>query len=182
MSFTAFTVDRRQTLAPGMVLNLVRHTDVHPPVMQAHIDALMPDGVTRHGDQYLVSNSQALTTSPNLELTFEYIRRAQFPTAPSRFQSVFACESRADAQTFGNAPAWGSPGSPIFEIEADYEPFRADMHCLTLEGSISMASYSAHRYWSGLPNDRHLSQGPQAVRPFWELLLRPPVRVLRRIA
>jgi hypothetical protein len=165
-----------------MVLDVVRHTDVQPVLLQHHLDALLPEGVTQHGDQYIVSNSAAQTVNPNIELLYEYVRRAEFPSAPSRFQSAFAFEALQDAKGFRDAPVWGSPGARIFEVETQTKPVQADMQCLTLEGSILMASHFAHRYWRGDSNDLHAFPGASPLAPVWELLLTPPVRVLQQVA
>jgi hypothetical protein len=178
----AFTVDRLQTLVAGQVIERTRHQDLDPPELQAHVDELFPEGVTQHGDHYFLQGSRLATlASPNIELIYEYVRRANFPGRPSRFEAAFGCEDQATAEAFRANPNWGAPGAPIWEVEVDEDPFRADMACLTLEGiSILVVSYAAHRYWSGLPNVTTLRT--TSISPSWELLLRPPVRVLRRVA
>ena len=81
---------------------------------------------------------------------------------------------------FNAVPTWGSPGAPIYEVETPHEPFRADMACLALPASTLVTSYGAHRYWGGLPNDFH--ELGRAVAPVWEVLLTPPVTVIRKVA
>jgi hypothetical protein len=174
----AFTVDRSNRLTPGLVLDRERHDDLDPPELQPHVDELFPDGVTAHGNGYFLAGGQAATlASPNIELVFEYVRRARFQEAPSRFESVFGCEDAPSAETFQTR--WGDPGASIWEVEFDGEPFEADMTCLTLQGSILMASYAAERYWSSEENGFAIYGLPTA--PFWELLLPPPVKVLAKV-
>jgi hypothetical protein len=184
MSYRAFTVDRNATLMPGHIIDRVRHSDLTPVVLQAHVDGLFPDGVTRHGDTYFLAGQQsAAAANPNIELIFEYVRRSKHPSAPSRFESVFGCESLEDAQAFRADPIWGNRGAPIFEVEVDAEPFRADMTCVTklLSGTALIASYMADRYWRQQPNDFHVFPGGSQITPFWELVLVPPVRVVAQV-
>ena len=181
MPHRGFTVDRAATLAPGMMIEPLRHTDVQPQVLQDHVDALFPNGVTQHGNNYFLAGNQAATTvNPSIELLFEYVRRAAYPTAPSRFESVFACETLDDARAFRASPVWGNPAAAIFEVETESAAFRVDMTCLTLQGSILVASYLANRYWRQEPSELHLFGGPQTP-PSWEVLLSPPVRVVGQV-
>jgi hypothetical protein len=149
---TAYAVDRSSELTEGAVLDRVRYTDLDPPFLQSHVDALFSEGVTRHGEAYLLRNQPGTLANPNIELIFEYVRRARFPDCPPRFESVYGFETLVEAETFRSNPNWGQPGAPIWELSAEEVPFRADMTCLTLGGSILVISQLAERYWSGQPN------------------------------
>jgi len=168
--------------------------------LQAHIDALFPSGVSELGNRYFLCSQMsadfvneaikfldtcesldqakreiesALSNSriATIEILFEYVRRSCFPDKPSRFTSVFAWETLDQARAFRKRYGEG----PIWEVECDERPFRADMNLVTLGKSVLTLSYSAHRYWSGLP-------GINAdVPPWWEVLLTPPVRVLQQV-
>src|SRR5437867_2966643 len=130
-----FHVDRRGTLTDGALIELVRHDDVSPPTLQAHVDTLFPDGVTEHGRQYFVG-FQVIgpVQEPAIELLFEYVRRAGFPERPSRFQSVFAFETVDEARRFRGE--MGAAGASIWEVEVEAETaFRADMNYLRLVGA-----------------------------------------------
>ncbi len=163
-----FTVDRLKTLHQGSVLRLTRHTDLEPPEAQEHADALFPDGVSTHGNSYLLSgNSDPKLASPAVELLFEYVRRASFPEKPSRFQSLFAWESIEEAIAFRGKH--GGPDAPIWRVEAE-EFCKADMSYLKRGTSILVWSCFAHSYWRG--------EGTES--PAWEILLVPPVSVLNR--
>ena len=96
-----YTVDRRGTLREGMVLDLVRFTDISPRELQLHLDNMFPQGVSCHGNNYFLSNgSHGVVVSPMIELLFEYVRRACYPDRPSRFTSWFGVESVDDAKRF----------------------------------------------------------------------------------
>ena len=165
-----FTVDREMSLRPNLLIKLVKYSDVKPQELQKHVNALFPQGVTSHGERYLLrGKTSAKGVSATIELLFEYVRRSLFPSHPSRFQSFFAYSTLKDAEAFKNQ--YGKPNSLIWEVEADNE-FKADMRLLTLKGSLLVLSYNAHRYWSGLPS---------GDEPCWEFLLVPPVIVIRQI-
>jgi len=167
-----FTVDRNKSLKPNLLIDLVKYNDVTPRELQKHINHLFPQGVTSHGEFYLLrGKTPATRVSPIIELLFEYVRRSQFPSRPSRFQSFFAFSTLEDAEAFKKHPQYGKPNSLIWEVEAD-NAFKADMALLTLGGSLLIVSYNTHRYWSGLPS---------GDRPCWEFLLVPPVNVIRQI-
>jgi hypothetical protein len=182
MAHVTYSVDRLGQLQAGMSLELIRYANVQPPVLQVDVDAWFPEGVTSHGERYLLRPAPAFMFEPNIELTCELIRRAEFPNLPSRFQSAFGCKSLAEAKLFLAEFGPACRGAQIFEVETDVEPFRADMRCLNIQGSILVAAYGARRYWRQDPNKMELFPGVLPTAPFWELLLQPPVRVLRQVA
>lgn len=195
-----YTVDRLQTLTAGQTIDLVRYTDVQPSLLQAHLIALFPNGVSKHGEQYMVRGSTAaVVINPIIELIFEYVRRSSSARTPcmldvfvvhlrrfehrsARLRSFLASRRRPPSR-FQAFFAWGSvedartfrgdigSAAPIWEVAAD-SAFRADMRLLTLQDSLLVASYRAHLYWLGATIE---------PVPVWEYLLTPPVRVLRRV-
>ena len=101
MAETLFTVDRCAKLREGMLMSLTKYEDISPSALQRHNDHLFPNGLSRHGERYLINiDSKAQCRNSNMELFFEYVRRAFFADRVSRFQSVFACGTLADAQLF----------------------------------------------------------------------------------
>jgi hypothetical protein len=166
-----YTVDRAGTLKPGLILGLERYSDVEPAFLQPHLDSLFPEGVTKHGELYLVQGGSTLAVaSPAIELVWENVRRANFPAAPSRFQSTFATEDVDSARRFRDE--YGQGVGSIWMVESS-EGFKADMTLLSMGSSALVASYCADLYWSGRPNPGHTSM--------WEVLLTPPVRVVEPI-
>lgn len=166
-----YTVDRANRLTSGLVFELEKHGDINPDFLQSHVDSMFPEGVSRHGDQYFLSNSaQANVASPAIELVFEYVRRAHFLTAPSRFQSWFGTDSVEAAVEFRNRFAPNS-GARIWRIECN-DVFRANMNLLTAADSALVQSWRAHQYWQGQAG---------LGDAFWEYLLRGTVRVLEPV-
>src|SRR5688572_19219852 len=169
-----FHVDRNNTLVAGVELNLVKHNNIREPgaanplELQAHVDAMFPDGVSKHGDQYFLgAGSLAAVATPAIELLFEYVRCAHYNDRPSRMTSWFAVESVQRARAFRTQ--YGGQGS-IWRVEAPAH-FRADMNLLTLRGSVLQSSRDAHKYWQG-------TAGPL---PQWEYLLTPPITVVELV-
>src|SRR5262249_41065421 len=121
--------------------------------------------VERH-DFLRPSNSDALFVNHNMvvELVFEYVRRAVFPSRCSQFQSFFAWESLEMARAFRKA------GHALYRVESS-SIFRADQTWLTLVVQNAIASLSAHPYWSVV----------RSGSPRCDRLRAPPVRVVERI-
>jgi len=172
-----FTVDRLGKLKASQVLDLQIYADVMPPVLQSLVDSLVPEGVSQHGEQYLLKNPnsqlKAVANSP-IEMFFELFRRARFPTRPSRYQSWFAAETLEEAQAFRQK--YGNPANSIWEVEAN-SFFKANMSLLKPTNSMLCQAYLAQCYWNG-------SEGPSGelkIPPFWEVLLMPPVKVIQEI-
>lgn len=170
-----FTVDRLGSLRPGTV-GLHRWSDVNPPELQAHVHELFPHGVSRHGERYLLRPDAAgLAVAPNIELLWEYTRRAVTPAAPSRFQSLFAFETLTSTRRFQSEFCGGS--GTIWRLQTDHVGFRADLRWLTLRGSALEVSHAATSYWRQASTaDLPLQLSPR--EPLWEVLLRPPVQVI----
>ena len=141
--------------------------------MQQHVDVLFPHGVTQHGETYVLRGKKpANSVSAVIELLFEYVRRSHYHERPSRFESLFAWKTLEDAHWFAKKFTSSKSVKPpaIWEVEAN-SCFTADMSLLTLDSSLLVLSYNAHRYWKGRP-------GPT---PRWEVLLEPPVTVVRQM-
>ena len=167
-----YHVDRGSNLIEGQVLNLIHPTIQHPPEIPDLPDfgkKIFPDGISRHGDQYFYSASRTDEKEPGIEVLLEYYRRAYFPNKPSRFQSWFGVESLDDACHFQTNFCKGE--GVIWQVETD-DYFKADMNILSHQ-TVLVFSYLANVYWSG--------QAAPHISPFWEVLLIPPVKILRKV-
>lgn len=125
--------------------------------LERFADSLFPDGLSRHGKQYLldeliVIKSQSGTplsvcpVMPVIELVSELVRRANFPGRPSRFTSIFAWETKEEALAFRESHRGGQ--GTICRVSAG-SYFRGDMNLLFLGGTILGSWLYATRYWSG---------------------------------
>ena len=92
---TAFHLDRAASLATGSVMTLEA-----PPGLPFGGPDLAQDwpAMSKHGIQY--AGWAAFDGSVVSEWFFELVRRSEFPDRPSRFTSVFAFETLAEARAF----------------------------------------------------------------------------------
>lgn len=115
-----------------------------------------PLGISWHGMRYLLQNENFIhaaggelingvtSLSPAIEITFELIRRLNYPEAPSRFTCAFACESPQNCLNFFN-----NQSIPVFEITTTERTFRGDMSFLKLGANHAATEVLANMYWSG---------------------------------
>ena len=180
-----YSVDRKRIYVVGQTIHLYQTDPLKGrPLLnsntglftsrdiESHIRELFPDGLSAHGWQYMadrvinpVLNGQQYTPCNHaIEILFENVRRANFSQRPSRFQSVFGFETAEAAAAF-NTGGWST-----FLLEAK-KSIRLDQTWLRISEQSSIASYSAHKYWSG----------ESSPNPQWELLLAPPVRIVDQL-
>lgn len=164
-----YTVDRLTSLNENLSIQLISYQDISPKELQDHVNDMFPDGVSKHGDTYFLKNkSLGKVINSNIELLFEYVRRTKYIDKPSRFQSFFAFEKKEDALNFKQK--YGNPDNLVWEVEGK-NYFKADMNLLILGASILQISYLANQYWQGNSSDN----------PVWEILLKPPIHMRKKI-
>jgi hypothetical protein len=172
-----FAVDRQSKLTKGQILDRYHPKINAPQPLLDHINEQFPKGFTQHGEFYYVSDLRThaeyatnLDREMPAELVYELIRQAHFPNRPSRYESIFAFKDLPDATTFqASAP---NPNAPIWELEAR-DGFVVDMNLVGGDVPACVMSSNAHRYWAGLPYE------DPSVPPKWEILMVPPVRVVK---
>ena len=143
--------------------------------------SMFPDGVTQHGFDYLLNDKRPSPISDSngmIEMLAEYIRRSYYPKRPSRFQSFFAWKTIQDAESFINrypimAPEGELRQGDIWLVQCATVAFEGDMTCLKLGDSWMDAITCLHLYWVG--------DGGQVQTPLWEVLLKPPVTIVKKI-
>lgn len=147
------------------------------------------DGLSAHGQLYLNGEFQtkivnlkgqdrfAVNQDIGLEMLWELMRLYEFPDAPSRFQSVFAFESLDAAQQFQALEQRGT----IWEVETDQPGFRADMSLLHAVPRTPNARQLAQLYWLQTEDYDRSRLPAECGPPVWEILLAPPVRVVRMV-
>ena len=179
MVYRYFTVDRSGVLAPGTA-TLQVFSDLDPAVLQRYVAETFPEGVSRHGDRYLLSaGSSGKAVEPLIELLWEHGRCAIAPAAPSRFQSMFAFETVDEAQQFRSEFCAGS--GRVWRLETGHGGFRADLRWLSLRGSALEVAYAVSSYWRQQSTaDLPAQLSPRT--PLWEVLLRPPIQIVDAVA
>lgn len=184
MTADYFSVDRRGFYQVGGTLGLFDQSPlaatllavddfITPEHLRAHLKQLFPDGLSLHGWDYMTSPNLLIQTpgapvqanySLSLELLVEYVRRSGFPQRSSRLQSYFAFASLDEATAFRTGE------QQIYRLHADVV-LQLDQRWLRHGHQNAIASYCAHKYWSGTA----------ATSPKWEHMLVPPVRVIERV-
>ncbi len=170
-----YTLDRCQSLKPGMQLIL---TPPECPIipLQSHANIIFNNGASKHAENYFLNLSINLTNSDEkysaiIEILLEERRKSNFPDKPSRFQSLFACESIKDAAWFRGYSR--SPiNTPIFEIHSTANSHRGDMNLLNMNCPPLELSRRLNLYWCGETDI--LWDG---YSPFWEILIQLPATV-----
>lgn len=174
-----YHLDRGNLLMEGQTIELVKYNDILSndnsqltEKLQNHYNNLFPNGVTMHGDGYFAKSNNFTLISPSLELVFEYVRKANFLDKPSRAQSFFAVEPIHDIFRFADILNVDVHNLSVWEVECETY-HRANMRLLSVGSSNLVTSYYANEYWSG--------GTASDTEPFWEYLLVPPVKIVRRI-
>lgn len=177
-----FLVDRFGTYRIGESISLLSpHFDYNhltaenreaSPEVTATLSALFSSGISVHGQRYLLDRypyaKDMVAVSPIIELTAELVRRWRFPGRPSRFESLFACETCEDARGF--RMRHGQPYNRILRVSAQAH-FRGDMNLLCLGPTIASSLNLLQKYW----------RGEASADPFWEILLSAPVHILGQV-
>lgn len=168
-------MDRAGTLGEGLRLELQAIGDPHGDPIGQHVHASHPQGLSRHGWQYMLGAIPREHNSGMLELLLEATRKIHYPDKPCRFHSMFACETIEMARRFGEIAKM--PNSPIFEIHANSETaaHRGDMKLLAANHTIVSIDYRIHQYWRGLTieDSGHV--------PLWECVVPLPATVGERV-
>ena len=168
-----FTVDRAGSFKEGHVCELSQISNIAPEYLRCFASDLCPNGLSQHGNYYLVSSNldEASSLNSHTEMLFEWVRRARYPDRPSRFQSMFAVGDIDSAIRFMSI--YGSRNQAVYELSS-LGAFRADMRLITYPRQTAiLSSYFAELYWQGLP----WHEG----EPTWEWIVPCPVTIGRRV-
>lgn len=177
-----YHIDRvKSRLKAGQVLGLIHDkSSISATTDRARqYVEMFPDGVTYHGWNYLINENRPTPSRDTLgiiEILAEQIRQTRYKNRISRFQSIFAFRIIEDAQQFiALYPVTVSDGvqlnqGAIWEVEGEVA-FQSDMHRLNLGECWLDALININAYW----------QGRDSNLPLREVLLRPPVKVIRKI-
>ena len=180
-----FHVDRSGALTAGQVIDRAGH-NVGLPEFQTVFDRLFPDGVSRWGAAFVAQAGRKLDLAPGMgadalsethttyaEFILELVRRSAWLDKPSRFSSVFAVKTLAEAKQLRAERGWGN--TPIVRVDGT-PGHRGDMRLVGTASTILVAWYYADRYWSSQPHPM-----PGAPAPLWEELLLPTITVVERV-
>ncbi|EAA7255178.1 DUF2441 domain-containing protein [Salmonella enterica subsp. enterica serovar Newport] len=173
MSIVLYSADRRGRYNTNA---LMEFSSIVPSVTDSYVvDSLIGAEfdfkIAEHGLRYLFPRRD-LNGTDLMELIVELVRRLQFPTKPSRYQSIFACDKIEDANYFRENHREHDGPQPIYEILVgdNTNIHRGDMRLLDLNPSTDNAAIvftKAIWYWSGIASRE----------PFWEYVIPLPAQI-----
>lgn len=174
-----YTLDRLRCLSEGQ---RIEFSEPFCPIvpLQEHVASRFSSGVSAHANNYFFNYHINLMLSEErlsatIEMLLEERRRSSFPDKPSRFQSLFACESIKEAAWFRGSSK--SPiDTPIFEIHTDSTWHKGDMNLLNINCSPVELSHRLDLYWQGETYNQQ-----ENYFPFWEILIPLPTLIFQRI-
>lgn len=172
-----FTLDRNRSLNSGMTIQL---DNTFCPIvpLQPHALSRFVEGVSRHANNFFFNYNINFSNSEErfsaiIEMLLEERRRSSFPYKPSRFQSIFACESVKEAAWFRGFSKFPLD-TPIYEIHTSSVCHRGDMNLLNMNCSPVEVSHRLDLYWMGHTDNALVATG---YSPFWEIVVPLPVRI-----
>jgi len=164
-------------LAPGLTISLTKpfKGPSSPPPddvvywenVERTVNADHPEGVSYWGEKFYL-NLMDDEFMLERERYCEVVRRSQFPQMLSRLQGFFACESLKDAVEYRDR--FKRSDAEIWEVEHDGRSHRLDMRWMRPCSEHEMKR-NVLQYWSD----------KETESPTWEILMLPPVQVLRQI-
>jgi hypothetical protein len=178
-TLTYYSVDRRGVYVDGGKIELAPNLVVNSDEIFAHINKKFPEGYSRHGMQWFRdpppdNRPEDFRDSALLELLLEAMRKAYYPDKPSRYQSVFASVSLAEAFAFRSRH--GKAADPVYELNPLGKVHRGDMAAIpNVNLSSAVMDLLLHRYWRGEPGNI------PGQAPNWEYVLELPVAVCNKV-
>lgn len=165
-----YHVDVRGEIQQGETITTMPVTSSKYPEGAKEVNRMFPLGISYFGATIMLHmDPDCLDVA--IEQILEMIRR-QFRGKcdvdfPSRMSSLFACGDLQSARSFQKR--FQRPDGRIWEVECN-DFFRGDMSfiCHDVASNRNLAVH----YWQGRQ---------RSDEPFWEYLLRPPVKVVREI-
>lgn len=174
-----YSADRRGLYSPDREISLTQWNDVSPSILQDFLNNNYPEGLSTHGEMYLLKNTALATnTSVLLEMLLENVRLAKFPEKPSRLQSMFACRTIEEVRSFQNGVG-ANAGGHIYEVVSDAPVHVGDMGLYTLNCTSIILMSRLDMYWRGETLPADLAPEHQ---PFWEVIVPLPAMIGRQVA
>jgi hypothetical protein len=139
------------------------------------MEAVFRNGLSAFGIRHVFPDNpfgRVSDETMELEAECERVRQEFYPLKPSRLQSVFAVATLDEARVFRLRPdAVNKPcDNEIWTVEAAAVGHQGDMRLID---PAHRDERTLRNYWEGLPKDE--------LPPTWELLLQPPVTLVRRV-
>lgn len=143
--------------------------------IQSILSEYYSEGLSFHGLRYTGTHPQVNPAQINqtrksffYEQFLENIRLNHHPSKLSRFQAFFACKTVEDAKNFADKYRNDNDEVKIWKVKGEAK-HKGDYQLTELPAQYGAALQMAMMYWRGESCNKN---------PFWEYLLRPPVKVL----
>ncbi|MCU6226573.1 DUF2441 domain-containing protein [Morganella morganii] len=180
---TYYSVDRGRSFSQHMELNfLISSSDSGQ--LTAPIAEQFGAGLSPHGINYLIYNNlnnyvQNNGNQPNviIEYALELLRQQRYPEKPSRFVSMFGCETLDEAKHFRGQYFPNRQSTPIYEIISNDRVHKGDMQLLDAGCPIHEFDTRLNAYWSGESYALY-----ENYEPFWEIIIPLPARTGEQVA
>ncbi|QAA31176.1 hypothetical protein [Clostridium manihotivorum] len=180
---------RKGYLSQGQVIQS-RHIDniqcmdeYTSSMLQDYFNNTFTNGVCVHGEHYFAVGGGYTYIYPITELLLEKGRQAIDKNLPSRVNAIFSLDNIDRFNQLCSLMKVNLEDYDIWEVESE-NSFRGDMFLIdTIQGlvisnqSILIASMLIDYYWKGEPLQKFL----KSDEPFWEYLLQPPVKVIKKV-
>lgn len=138
-------------------------------------------GTAPHGVEYFLNENRHIHNRENapeaiIEYALELVRQLRYPKKPSRFLSIFACETLDEAKHFRGKYLPQINVSPIYEIIPNWKTHKGDMNLLSGMCSIEEFDRRLNAYWSG-----ELYQPTDNYEVYWEYVIPLPAKIGSRV-
>lgn len=176
-----YAVDRRGLFKQNGQLNLsamsLDTTKLPVQAASQFKSGISPHGITYYiGENFHVQNN-ANQPAASIEYALELLRQQRYPEKPSRFLSIFGCETLDEAKHFRGQYAPHKLSSPIYEISSNEKVHRGDMNLLDARCPIFEFDRRLNAYWS-----EETYPLREAYEPFWEIIIPLPANIGALIA
>lgn len=166
----AYHIDRSGTLFPGQTITLQSSAT---PLAAEFLGGV----VSKHGERYLQDCDAHNLSSFMIEYEYELIRASLFSHRISRFQSFFAVEKAEDLVSW--IGLFASPHR-IFEVEFSHKNYQL-LDGSYLTGGVDLSQNLYYSSQTSFESALHYWNGDFSSKPQPELLILPPVTVVREV-
>lgn len=178
-----YAVDRRGLFKPDSRFDL-SVLPIDTSRITPHAATQFNSGISPHGITYFIGDNidyhvhnRGNQPASAIEYALELVRQAHYPEKPSRFQSMFGCETLDGAKHFRGQYDPYKISTPIYEIIPNEKVHRGDMNLLSAKCPISELDRRLRTYWSEGSYPLHSN-----YEPFWEIVIPLPVNIGARAA
>ncbi|EBH5932283.1 hypothetical protein CQX38_03310 [Salmonella enterica] len=170
-----YTVDRSCILKQNEQIQLITTQDTSKLSEQAAMQ--FHAGISQHGINYFIDDNFHVHNNGNqsascIEYALELLRQQRYPEKPSRYLSVFGCETLDGAKHFRGKYHPQKLSLPIYEITSNKEVHRGDMNLLDARCPAYEFERRLNAYWAGESYNIY-----ESYEPFWEIIIPLPANI-----